>query len=275
MAGERARGLGAALTLALVGCIVPDRHIDVRGEFVNPGPVRLIQSIPVTAAAHAKCRDEDPQLPSCPLPPESLPFGRIELEQPFCVCPGRDNNALGYFDIYVEDADLDDEGRPKDAILGALLLDMPGATADPAPYLAFQNILPTTLPASFVRLGVGIYADAIDRPEPVVRRWTLGADDGFDLCNDNAAAPDGKLTPGLHSLRLVVTDRPWYRPFEVDANGELVLDADDRPVRVDATQAAIGVPDLPGGASYATADWVFRCDDGLDAEAGCDCAEEM
>ncbi|MBX7083189.1 MAG: hypothetical protein K1X88_28540 [Nannocystaceae bacterium] len=260
---------------ALPACIVPDAHIDVRGEFVNPGTVRLIQSVPITSTAHAACRDVDPQLPSCPTPPETLPFGRIDLSQPFCVCAGGDNNALSYFDIYVEDPDLDDDGHPKDSILAALLLDMPSATADPTPYLAYQNILPSTLPAALVGLGAGAYADAIDRPEPVVRRWTLGTDHGVDLCNDNAAAPDGKLTPGLHSLRVIVTDRPWYRPFEYGPDGMVVLDADGEPVRVDATAATVGVPDLPGGATYSVADYVFRCRDGLDPDAGCNCAEEM
>ena len=110
-------------------------------------------------------------------------------------------------------------------------------------------------------------------------RYAYEGEGAFERCYaldyDNAAAPDGKLTPGLHSLRVIVTDRPWYRPFEYGPDGMVVLDADGEPVRVDATAATVGVPDLPGGATYSVADYVFRCRDGLDPDAGCNCAEEM
>jgi hypothetical protein len=133
--------------------------------------------------------------------------------------------------------------------------------------------LPANVPAANVNLGFNGYADAIVRPEPLVRRWTLGAETRVDLCNDNAAAQNGKLEPGLHSLRIIVTDRPWYREFERDDDGEVLLDEDDRPLRVPIEEASIGVPDLPGGATYAIADYVFRCGFGRDPEANCNCLE--
>ncbi len=266
-----ARLAAAALLVASTTCIVPDSHLRVRGEATNPGPVRLVQAVPITEQSNDACHDALVDLPGCPLVPETLPFGVIDPTSPLCVCPDRDGNALSYFDIYVEDPDTDDDGRPKDAILGALLLDLPAATADPSQSVAYGNLLPANVPAANVNLGFNSYADAIERPEPLVRRWTLGADTGVDLCNDNAAAQNGKLEPGLHSLRIIVTDRPWYRRFERDDDGEIALDEKKQPLRVPVEEASIGVPDLPDGATYAIADYVFRCDDGMDPEANCNC----
>ena len=92
----------------------------------------------------------------------------------------------------------------------------------------------------------------------------------LDLCNDNSGTPVG---PGLHSLRIVVTDRPWYRPIQFDADGKPLIDATGVPLRVeDEASARIGVPDTPAGASYAIADYVFACGDNNDPDAGCNCA---
>jgi hypothetical protein len=270
--------VGAALrwvlaSSSLVGCIIPDTQLRVEGDAVNPGTVRLIQAVAVSDAATDACNAASVDLTSCPLVPETLPFGAIASAAPLCVCPGRDGNALSYFDVYVEDPDVDDDGRPQDTILGALLLDMPGDEDDPAAYVAYPNLLPGNLPAANVNLGFNSYTNAIERPEPRVRRWTLGAETGVDLCNDNASAPDRKLEPGLHSLRVVVTDRPWYRGFVYDDDGEVMLDDDGVPVRVPVERASVGVPDLPAGATYSIADYVFRCGDGDDPEATCNCVE--
>jgi len=264
------RIVSAVAALGLGACIVPDTNLKVQGDAVNPGTVRLLQSIAVTEEADAACKLASvTELTACPLVPETLPFGAIDPAAPLCVCPGKDGNALSYFDIYVEDPDLDD-GRPKDSIFGALLLDMPAATVDPEEYVAYTNLLPATVPAANVNLGFNSYSNAIERPEPLVRRWTLGAETGVDLCNGN---PAGKLDPGLHSLRLVVTDRPWYREVVLD-EGQPERNADGELVRVPIEMASIGVPDLPGGATYAIADYVFRCVDGDDPDASCNCLEE-
>jgi hypothetical protein len=269
-----ARRSAAVLLVAIAtgACIVPDANLRVQGDATNPGSVRLLQSITLTDEANDACRsDPSTELSSCPLVPETLPFGAIDPELPLCVCSGRDGNALSYFDIYVEDPDLDD-GRPKDSIFGVLLLDMPAATVDPAEFVAYTNLFPPTVPAANVNLGFNSYSNAIERPEPLVRRWTLGADTGVDLCNDN---PAGKLDPGLHSLRLVVTDRPWYREVELEEDGQAMVDDDGELVRVPVEMASIGVPDLPGGATYAIADYVFRCDDGDDPESSCNCVDQV
>lgn len=266
--------VGCAAALLLGACIIPDTQLRLQSDAINPGTVRLIQAVAVSETATDACDDASVDLTSCPLVPESVPFGAIAAAAPLCTCPGRDGNGLSYFDVYVEDPDVDDDGRPLDSILGTLLLDMPGTENDPAPYVAYPNLLPGNVPASNVNLGFNSYTNAIERPEPRVRRWTLGAETGVDLCNDNGAASDRKLEPGLHSLRLVVTDRPWYRSLLYDEDGEVMLDDDEEPMRVSAELASIGVPDLPAGATYATADYVFRCGDGEDPEATCNCVED-
>ncbi|MEX1369096.1 MAG: hypothetical protein AB1Z98_38570, partial [Nannocystaceae bacterium] len=79
-----------------------------------------------------------------------------------------------------------------------------------------------------------------------------------------------QLLPGLHQLRVMVTDRPWYRPPLLDASGEPVIE--DGEPQLD--EPIVGMPDLPAGASYDTATYVFRCfDDNNDLPAGieCDC----
>jgi hypothetical protein len=268
--------LGATLA-SLVGCIIPDTQLQVRGEAVNPGAVRLVQATALTRSANTECNRVQRELASCPMVPETLPFGLVAPETgDFCVCPQVDGRALNYFDIYAEDPDLDGQDRPKDSIFGVFLLDMPASADDPPSHVAYEHLLSPTTPAVLQQFGIGSYADAIERPEPQVRRWTIGdAETQVDLCNDNASSPDPKLEPGVHSLRLVVTDRPWYRPFVFDSDGEIAVDERDEPVRVPVEEAAIGVPDTPAGATYAIADYVFRCRDGRPPapSASCACAE--
>jgi len=262
--------LGACALLG--GCIIPDSTIEVVGDLVNPGPVRLVQSVPITDEANAECSDVAKELGGCPLPPETVPFGRIVTELPFCVCDGTDQNRLSSFDIYVEDPDLDDDGRPADSIFGVFLLDPLPAADDLSEFVAYSNLLPPTQPARTVQLGFPSYADSLERPPPLLRSWTLGRDTGVDLCNDNADALDGRLEPGVHSLRLVVTDRPWYRSVVFDDDGKLVLDENKNPERTGDPH--VGVPDTPAGASYAIADYVFACGDEDDPDAGCNCLGE-
>jgi hypothetical protein len=262
--------LGCAALVAGVGCIIPDNNIQVRGDFVNPGPVRIVQAVPISDQANEACARVS-ELTDCPLLPPTVPLGLLGADTTFCVCPEADNNALLSFDLYVEDPDVVD-GKPEDTILAALLLDMPESEEDPSTFVAFTNLLSGTEPATNVQLGFGGYQDSFERPTPLVRSWTLGRDSGVDLCNDNSGE---KLDPGTHSLRIVVTDRPWYRPVLRDAKGEPVVES-DVIVRVeDEASAKIGVPDTPAGASYAIADYVFVCGDGTDPDnpsPGCNCA---
>jgi hypothetical protein len=257
-------------------CIIPDAGIRLQEEFDNPGVVRIIAPVPLTPEADDACADASEVLLRCPVPPgNTVPFGLIDLpQQQFCVCPGSDDNALQPFEIFVEDPDLDDALRPKDLIYGAFLLDPDdGLDSDPRPHLAYQNYLRPDVPARNHYLPTGTYGDAIERPTPRVRSWAIGLDSPVDLCNDNN---NEALEPGLHELRLVVTDRPWYVPVELDERGNVLRDAEGNIVRTDE-DPLIGVPDLPGGATYDTATYVFRCGNGLgttEVDAGCSCSLE-
>lgn len=266
-------GVAAIASLAIVGCIIPEDDIRIRGAFQNPGAVRIVQSTPLSEQVNEACSEVDRRLLACPLVPDTQPFGLVELPgEPFCVCPERDDNHLFEFDIYAEDPDVDEDGQPSDSLFGVFLLDPPDAsTFDPLPFVAYENYLDPTSPA--VIAPPSTYSDAIERPSPNLRVWVIGRDTGMDLCNNDN---NRKLEPGLHELRLIVTDRPWYVPVEVNDDGAPVRDADDVLVRTDAPPV-IGVPDLPGGATYDTANMVFRCygsDENAPPEGqSCNCAE--
>lgn len=262
--------------VSLPACIIPDSGIVVEGEFENPGTVRIVEAVAMSPQADEACADVSVELAVCPLPPLTLPFGLVGADAPLCTCPAGDDNRLGFVDIYVEDPDVDENGDPTDLIYGALLLDLPADADDPSRYVAYENLLSPSDPAVRFTGGgaIGGYADSIERPTPQLRSWTLGRERGVDLCNDNADAPGGKLSVGVHSLRLVVTDRPWYRPVVLDPDGKLVLDDRKQPMRVPEDEALPGVVDAPAGASYAIADYVFRCGDGNAPDPGCACTPE-
>lgn len=255
--GLGARGLGARGLLGLVvasgGCIIPDAGIVVQDEFLNMGAVRIVEPTPVTVRADEDCA-ELPSFNGCPQVPVSLPSGLIRPSSPLCVCLENEGDFTlgGGFDIFVEDPDIDAEGDPKDEILGALFLDMPPDAEDPGDYLAYINRLPPELPARRFR---AIEVQTIERPDPHLKSWTLGEQGPVDLCNEDDRV---KADPGIHELRLMVTDRPWYRPLLYDASGEAVRDEDGELVY---DEPVIGMPDLAAGATYDTTTYVFQCYD--------------
>lgn len=259
--------LGAAIAIAIApGCIIPDSQLLVVGDFQNEGAVRIVQPIFITDEAHDACAEIDDVggIEECPGVPPGLPPGL--LAGSFCTCGAgeRDARAALRFDIFVEDPDVDDEGRPADEVLGVLLLDAPVAVTDPTPFIAYSNYLPPDQPAELYTAGE---FPTIERPNPNLRSWTIG-EDVVDLCNDNqgqqldalAALPspdeDPPVQTGLHDLRIVVTDRPWYRPPLTDDDGEIMLDDEGEVVR---GEPLFGVPDLAAGATYDTRSFVFRC----------------
>ena len=254
-------------------CIIPDSDIRVEPERTNLGSVRLVQAIGLSNEIDAACRDASSLHLACPVPPTTIPVpGLIALEddQDLCTCPvgESDLNAVGSFDIYVEDGDRDDEGNPTDRIFGAFTLDVADPDQGLRTVVAYTNLLSPEQPAQLVpSLGDGSYRDPIERPPPNLKSWTVGAERGVDLCNDNNGA---KLAPGLYNLRLVVTDRPWYVPVELDSQGRPVYE-DGVLQRQDADPIP-GVPDLPAGATYDVANFVFRCLEPEDER--CDCVEE-
>jgi hypothetical protein len=253
---------GLAVVGAAAGCIIPDAGIVVQDEFVNMGAVRIVEPTPVSARADADCADRT-TLSRCPQLPDTLPSGLIRVSPPLCVCPGSSPGLGGGFEIFVEDPDIDAEGDPKDQILGGLFLDMPSAVEDPRDHLAYTTRLPPEQPA---RRYAAQDVQTIERPDPHLKYWSLGDRGGtVDLCNDDDGA---KLAPGLHELRLIVTDRPWYRPLLVDAEGEPMRDEGGDLVFGDPV---IGMPDLAAGATYDTITYVFQCHDSSAPAPGIEC----
>ncbi len=252
-------GLGLLLA-ACASCIIPDAGIVVQDEFVNVGAVRIVEPTPITARADADC-DEATALSGCPKLNDTLPSGLIRPEYPLCVCPGGDIG-MGGFDLFVEDPDIDDQGDPADELLGALFLDMPSDAGDPRDYLAYTSQLPPEEPASRYRADD---LQTIERPDPHLKAWAIAPQSRLDLCNDNDGA---KLDAGLYELRLIVTDRPWYRPLMVDAMGEPVRNEDGELTYHDPV---IGMPDLPVGATYDTTTYVFECYENSAPPAGIEC----
>jgi hypothetical protein len=251
-AGWPALVLGAWAVVAAAACIIPDAGIVVEDEFLNVGAVRIVEPTPVTTRADADCAERTP-LSACPKLNVTLPSGLIRPEFPLCVCP-RGDIGVGGFELFVEDPDIDEQGDPADEILGALFLDMPADAEDPRDYLAYTSELPPERPASRYR---AIDLQTIERPDPHLKAWTIAPQSRVDLCNDNDGS---KVDMGLHELRLVVTDRPWYRPLMTDAMGKPVRDEDGELVVLDPV---IGMPDLRAGASYDTTTYVFECHDGI------------
>lgn len=266
--GVLLRGLVASLLGA--ACIIPDTDIKVEPERTNLSGVRIVQTIVPTREVNASCASVSDFHLACGLPPLSVPPGLIaEDGQTFCRCPAGefDLNALRSFEIFVEDGDVDDDNNPTDRIFGAFTLDVPDPEGGTMTAVAYTNYLSPEQPAQLWPLGPGSYGDVIERPPPNLKAWTIGSEGAIDLCNDNNGS---RLAAGLYSLRLVVTDRPWYVPVEVQdgkpvyENGVLVRTGDD---------PMAGVPDLPGGATYDVAHFVFEC---LDAEDDrCNCVEEV
>ncbi len=256
---------GGALSLALgLGCIIPDSGIVVEDEYVNMGAVRIIEPTPVTPRADEDC-DELPGVPACPEVDDTLPSGLIRPDSPLCVCQQGDLG-LGGFEIFVEDPDVDDVGDPRDDIIGAFFLDMPPNPDDTRDYLAYTNQLPPEEPARPFRAAEVL---TIERDDPNLKAWTIAPQSRWDLCNDNDGA---KLEVGLHNLRLIVTDRPWYRPLRTDAAGRPLTDEDGEMIFGDPV---IGMPDLQAGASYDTANYVFECfDEAGDEAEGIECSCE-
>ncbi len=256
--GAAARALAlAACSLGASSCVIPDPGVQVQDEFFNIGAVRIVEPTPVTARADADCQERT-SLSGCPRVPDTLPSGLIQPGFPLCVCPGELRDVGLGFDIFVEDPDIDGQGDPTDDIIGALFLDMPEDPDDPRDDLAYTNHLPPEEPARRFRASD---VQTIERPDPHLKAWTLSR---VDLCNDNDGTP---LSPTVHQLRLVVTDRPWYRPRLVDAQGNDILE-DGQPTFGDPV---IGAPDLAAGATYDTATYVFECLDASSPTQGTEC----
>ena len=275
--------VGVAVLLA-TGCIIPDREIQFEGGPDNEGAVRILERPPLTDDMVAVCNAEplkDADLSFCPPVRATLPSGLVRPAGggSFCVCPGsagRDNRALPNFNIYAEDPDFDGED-PEDTLYGVLLLDpTPDAVhSDTVAYSNYWTPCAAGTPVSSEdsrEVAGGFDRTVTSEVRGRTQQWRFRVGDGsgrVDLCNDNASSSTGKLTPGLHNLQFMVTDRPFFLPPVLDEQGNQIID-NGRP---QFYPLQCGVPDLAAGATYAVTNFVFECIDAVERPDACDCGE--
>lgn len=277
MPGPRALVVGLCLGAGtLPACIIPDRDIRAESDDDNPGAVRIVESIPVVQelldACEAPPRDPIHDTRGCPQVPQALAQGLIP-GGPFCVCADGDANVLPEFTLWAEDPDRRRDA-PADTLYAVALLDLDPATDAPQNFVAYPEHLTPGGPGEYVASltdGDGAPLEpSVGRENNGLWRFRFGKDggQGVDLCNDDNGQPLGL---GLHNLQIMVTDRPFFRPPRLDAEGEPVVDDAGRPVLL-PTQ--YGMPDLGRGATWAVANYVFECQDSSVLELGCTCAGE-
>lgn len=258
------------LAVAACGCIIPDRGIRAESDDDNPGAVRIVESIPVVQelvdACEAPRGDPIHDTRGCPQVPTTLAQGLITGE-PFCVCPEGDAHVLPEFSLYAEDPDRRRDG-PADTVYAVALLDLEPATDAPQNYVAYPEHLTPGGAGEYVASLTEASEDetlapSVGREGNGLWRFRFGKDggEGVDLCNDDNGQ---SLALGLHNLQIMVTDRPFYRPVRLDADGEPVLDVTGRPLLL-PTQ--YGMPDLGRGATWAVANYVFECHDSVENSA--------
>jgi hypothetical protein len=270
----------ALLALGVAGCIIPDRGIGFEGEFDNEGAVRIVQPTPLPSEMLDICNEPEADLRDssyCPQVPHTIHSGLIgrPADAPFCVCPsGADTRVLPEFFIYAEDPDRAQD-EPIDALYAVALLDFdPTESDDPQNAVAYREQLPPGTVGELVRdrnivtPEFSAVAASDGREDNLLWQFRFGKNGGggTDLCNDNGGI---SLTPGLHGITVMITDRPFLRPPLLGVDGEPIVDQSGNPVLA-GTQ--YGMPDLAIGATYAVANWVFECKDPMVDEA-CACEE--
>jgi len=293
---RRARALAATTLCAGVlagGCIIPDYDIETETVQGNPGPVRMVEATNLPLEFADDCAPlEEPGTCS------QVPSGRrsglvVHIDEttgervPYCVCleGSADLRTVPEFFIYAEDPDADE-------LYAVALLDLDPQTREPQRFVAYnQHFAPGNTGEVFrvdeadvenladadkdPDTNLSLLAASIERDDRLVRfRFGKNNGAGADLCNDNNGE---KLDAGMHTLQILVTDRPFFRPIRVDAEGEPVIGSDGEP-QFDAIQ--FGMPDLAAGATWSIANYVFECVAGdteaaiADEDSVCACAPE-
>lgn len=240
----------AVALLVLAGCILPDREIIIVDENVqNKHAVRFVEPIPISEESLNVCLAEIKPMEVCqPGQPErALPHfldPAIEAYQ-FCSCEvdtQEDSRKLPVSTFYIEDR-ANEVGKDFE-IYAALQLDIKPGETEPSQKVLYQSYLDPKVPLK--PPSDDLKYEPPRRPDTgrALRELTLGNPEtgGIDLCN-GVGLP---LTYGFHTLRIIVTDAPWFNPTDDDADREA------------------GVPDLANGATYDTLDFVFFCDDRSD-----------
>lgn len=238
-------GQGAVLMALSLGtsCILPDYDIVIEDEKIsNKAPVRIAEQTAMPTAADLACGDDGCPQPGAdiaiPLPhflDPNLKDAKGDQPYAFCSCPSGkfDSRALPAFTIYVEDRDENDDRDPSDSIYAALQLDLDPADPDPARTSAYPTYVDPDR-----RLDLAdIDYEPLFRTNPHLRSLEIGDEDvRVDLCN---RAQSTALPTGYHSVRVIVSDRAWFKQ-----------DGRTQP----------GVPDLAIGATFDTVTFVFHCE---------------
>lgn len=257
--------IAVPLALLAVSCILPDQDIIVRTEDQNDAPVRIVEPTPLSLAVRCACdpsgctaNDPVDWDPTCPQPDASgLPHfldPDVNAQFQFCSCPlGEvDQDQLPAFELFAEDQDVDNDA-PKDDLFAVLLLDLESSD-DPTSRVAFTRYLNPNnpLPAAF-----GDYAPEL-RPSPQLRSIFIGdVDARIDLCNGNLSP----LSVGWHTVRVLVTDRPWFTATVSGDEGSN-----------ETTVQQVGVPDVASGATFDSRDYTFFCSSQEVTDDPFDCA---
>ncbi|MBA3550337.1 MAG: hypothetical protein H0T76_28010 [Nannocystis sp.] len=244
---------GASTGGASIGCVLPDRDIQIVDENIqNKHAVRFVEPTPLSPQALDACdaaRGDDlglcqPGEPEAVLPtyldPTYLDPGSNTLIYNFCSCDraaGEQSlNQLNEFSLYVEDR-LDDVDKSASPLYAAALLDLGPNSLDPQNSVRYRDYIDPLRPLD---LDDQLEYKPLKRPDPLLRVLNVGNGNPIDLCN---RANDTPLRAGIHELRIIVTDRPWFKVDPEDVEGQA------------------GVPDIANGATFDTISYIFRCDD--------------
>lgn len=254
------------LVILVAGCVLPDRGIIIVNERVqNKHPVRFVEPTPVTNEAANLCLAvlADMEMPTQVCQPSDPSVALPHFLDPdfeddngfryrFCSCdpPEVDTRKLAAVTLYVEDrADDIDEGL--DPIYAALQLDMRPDETEPQKTVEYTSYV---VPSAALAEAPDLQYSPPLRPNEAagreLRALNLGlADDPIDLCNGAGSVP---LSRGFHTLRVIVTDAPWFTP-----------PAPEKMPKQQQVQQ-FGVPDLAEGATYDTLTYTFHCGDRTD-----------
>ena len=265
----KARSQHALFVLAgASACILPDRDIRIESGLDNEEAVRIVQRAPTLAEMDERCNvEKNFDAAYCPQVRRTRASGLIApAEGDFCLCPGGDRRAIASFEVYAEDG-------PDDTLYGVALVDPDPSDEEPQDAVAYKKYTQPGRAGERIDPGEDRAGDRTTPPtgRAPVDLWVFPIDDAsgnrlVDLCND----ADIPLASGLHTLRFMVTDRPFFRPRRNRFDGEPAVSANGDPAY---GPEQWGVPDLAGGATYATIDYVFECRDASDPEADCLCNE--
>lgn len=264
MSPARRPHAAALAALALAGaCVLPDRDIQIVDENIqNKHAVRFVEPTPLSPEAQDAC-DEDlagrsllcqPGEPDLVLPhyldPNYLDPESGTFIYNFCSCDrvaGEESQIqLNPFSLYVEDR-LDDVAKGPSPLYAAALLDLPLNSSAPQDSVRYRDFISPLQP---LELDDQLEYTPLKRPDPKLRVLNVGGGSAIDLCN---RANDTPLRRGYHELRIMVTDRPWFKVNPEDVEGQP------------------GVPDIASGATFDTISYIFRCDDKTDPHCLTDC----